>query len=111
MSALHRVYLAAPLTPSTDEGVPCPRCGHHNRIGLANCARCRSALFPHQPREARGVSIFSRMVKCGEDMPAVTGYLRRNGYPIGESPEHCWRRKRRQLAREIRRKRKGLHDE
>lgn len=33
-------------------------------------------------------------------MPGVTGYLRANRYPIGESPEHCWQRRRRQLARE-----------
>ncbi len=102
MTAPHRVYL--PPRPAAPAGVTCGRCGEENPLGFDHCTRCRSALFSRVPQQARGVGQFSQVVKCGENMPAVTAYLRRNAYPIGESPERCWRRKRREGAREARRR-------
>ncbi len=102
MTAPHRVCL--PPRDPAPQGVTCPRCHHRNRIGFEFCARCRAPLFrDHHPR-LYGVGLFSEVVRQGGDMPVVTGYLRHNQYPIGESPERYWRRKRRQAARELRRR-------
>jgi uncharacterized paraquat-inducible protein A len=108
MSAIHRVY-AQPRTVA-EETIICPRCEHRNPSGQGRCLACREELFRHARERLRAVGEFSKRVTRGEDMPEVTRYLRANGYPIGESPEKSWRRRRRQVAREIRRGKVGGHE-